>query len=88
MILRRETPLLGGILAARPYELGSLQVGAQAGGEAEAGPEIPSRIQSYLEELVEEESEPVGQHLLSHRFGPGSSHRGTQQSKTKTEAAG
>ena len=29
-----------------------------------------SSIPPYLEELVEEEGEPVSQHLLSHRLGP------------------
>lgn len=44
--------------------------------------------QPYLEELVEQESKPISQHLLGHRLGSVTRHRGHQQRKTKTEAAG
>lgn len=47
-----------------------------------------AHTQPYLEELVQQESEPIGQHLLGHRLGPVTSHRGNRQGKTKTEAAG
>lgn len=44
--------------------------------------------QAYLEELVEQEGEPIGQHLLGHGLSPVTRHQGGQQRKTKTEAAG
>lgn len=40
-------------------------------------------IPSYLEELVEEESEPISQHLLGHRLRPGISHRGDGRKTTR-----
>lgn len=46
-----------------------------------------SHSQSYLEELVEQEGKPIGQHLLGHRLSSVTRHRGNQQRKTKTEAA-
>lgn len=36
---------------------------------------------SYLEELVEEESEPISQHLLGHRLRPG--HRRGGRKRTR-----
>ena len=51
-------------------------------------PQRYPHIQSYLEELVEQKSEPIGQHLLSHRLSPVTSHQRNRWSETKTEAAG